>query len=191
MDQENGDGSRPVPKLCLTRQGRAHEDNRIQNPTLVAGRVRANDIVIHGDFSVSREHCRFDYDATTGQVTVADLASCNGTYVNGVLIGKAPVVLRPGDKVLVGATVITYGQEYPASGEHTVLPSHLPRAPWPPKEDEEKLVRFVGQVCHCGRCGSVFTVAGCGSGSKVGCRHCRAVWRTPKNGPREGTAASG
>jgi pSer/pThr/pTyr-binding forkhead associated (FHA) protein len=48
---------------------------------------------------VSREHCRILME--DGYLTVEDLDSVNGTYVNGVAISSRSV-LRPGDRLKVG-----------------------------------------------------------------------------------------
>ncbi len=71
-----------------------------------------------GAEEVSRHHCVIEVDPP--QVRVRDLGSLNGTYVNGVLIGRRPVHLSPeesdpaslpafpvrdGDEIRVGDTV--------------------------------------------------------------------------------------
>jgi pSer/pThr/pTyr-binding forkhead associated (FHA) protein len=68
---------------------------------------------------VSRHHCVIEVDPP--QVRVRDLGSLNGTFVNGVLIGRRPVHLSPeesdpaslpafpvrdGDEIRVGDTVL-------------------------------------------------------------------------------------
>jgi hypothetical protein len=63
----------------------------------VAG--RADDVEIFlGDVTVSRHHARFDVD--DGGLSVEDLGSTNGTYVNMERRDRAP--LAPGDEVIIG-----------------------------------------------------------------------------------------
>ncbi|MFA7266722.1 MAG: FHA domain-containing protein [Candidatus Nanopelagicales bacterium] len=68
------------------------------------GRGEGNDVVITGDARASREHAVLTKDGTIWQI--ADRKSMNGTYVNSVRISK-PVHLSEGDRIHVGATVLT------------------------------------------------------------------------------------
>lgn len=77
------------------------------------------------DSMVSRKHARFRVDG--GVVSVEDLGSANGTFVNGQKIRKA-VELSAGDRVLIGATilkltvaVVTAGTEPTIEVAETVL----------------------------------------------------------------------
>jgi predicted component of type VI protein secretion system len=53
-----------------------------------------------GDRFASRLHCQID--VVDGRVTVRDIGSANGTYVNGERIDQA--VVSPGDLLTVGAS---------------------------------------------------------------------------------------
>lgn len=68
------------------------------------GRASASDIVIP-DEELSRSHAMFERSAA-GELTVLDLASANGTLVNGENIGLEARTLRSGDRIEVGATLI-------------------------------------------------------------------------------------
>ena len=68
---------------------------------VVVGRSRPADVMVP-DRSLSREHARFLLEE--GRVTVEDLASTNGTFVNGARVER--VVLLAGDEVLLGATIV-------------------------------------------------------------------------------------
>ncbi len=60
---------------------------------------RADDVVIFlGDVTVSRHHCRFTVDDEG--LSVEDLGSTNGTYVNMACLDRAS--LSPGDEVIIG-----------------------------------------------------------------------------------------
>jgi pSer/pThr/pTyr-binding forkhead associated (FHA) protein len=61
------------------------------------GRAQAADFIVDAAL-VSRVHCRFTLDAAG--LGVEDLASTNGTWVNGRKVEKAP--LTDGDTVKVG-----------------------------------------------------------------------------------------
>lgn len=70
--------------------------------TAVLGRsVSQCNIVVEGDPSVSKQHCRFY--AQNGVCYVEDLNSHNHTFLNGIML-TAPAMLSAGDIVQVGMT---------------------------------------------------------------------------------------
>ena len=68
------------------------------------GRSSSNDIKIP-DEELSRNHCLFEVAGEDG-IRVTDLASANGTIVNGSELGNDPALLKVGDVIEVGATVV-------------------------------------------------------------------------------------
>jgi pSer/pThr/pTyr-binding forkhead associated (FHA) protein len=75
----------------------------LSGPELTIGRAGGCHIALPNDTFASTLHARvFERN---GAVYVEDLGSTNGTYVNGNRLA-APVVLRPGDRVQVGTTVL-------------------------------------------------------------------------------------
>ncbi|MFP4057386.1 MAG: FHA domain-containing protein [Candidatus Brocadiia bacterium] len=92
------------------------EESRVlesEETPLTIGRSSANAVRITDDQS-SRQHCRIARGE--GGHTLTDLASRNGTYLNGQLVDESP--LRHGDQIRIGTTVITFQlpdqQEAPA-----------------------------------------------------------------------------
>lgn len=79
--------------------------------TLRLGRSSSNDIHVP-DEELSRNHCLFERIGETG-IRVTDLASANGTMVNGEPIGSDPVDLKEGDVIEVGTTIIAVGDPKP------------------------------------------------------------------------------
>ena len=75
------------------------------------GRSSSNDIHIP-DEELSRNHCLFEQVGETG-IRVTDLASANGTLVNGVPLGGDPAELKLGDLIEVGKTVISVVGDQP------------------------------------------------------------------------------
>jgi pSer/pThr/pTyr-binding forkhead associated (FHA) protein len=70
------DGGLQHKQFALTQRGR-----------YVVGRAEDCDICLFGDLpGVSRHHCVLSVETPT--VSVRDLGSCNGTFVNGELIGR-------------------------------------------------------------------------------------------------------
>jgi len=69
----------------------------IDRPTLAIGRGPECDIFLN-DFTVSRSHAVLEMAGT--EVSVRDVGSLNGTYVNGVRVDKAQ--LSGGDVLQIG-----------------------------------------------------------------------------------------
>jgi hypothetical protein len=68
---------------------------------IVAGRGSQLDLVLAED-KVSRQHAKFS--TRGGVLTVADLGSTNGTFVNGTRVSEAR--LNQGDRVLIGTSLM-------------------------------------------------------------------------------------
>lgn len=65
------------------------------------GRASSNDLAL-SDEELSRNHCLIDFAAEN--IRILDLASANGTYVNGESIGTKPFILQGGDVIEIGTT---------------------------------------------------------------------------------------
>ncbi len=63
------------------------------------------DLTLAGESSVSRQHASLTRDGDT--ITLTDLGSTNGTYLNGTKI-TTPSVLKPGDTIQFGAVAYRY-----------------------------------------------------------------------------------
>lgn len=86
------------------------------------GRSSSNDVHIP-DEELSRNHCLFEPDGDAG-IRVTDLASANGTLVNGEALGAAPRVLVPGDRIEVGfSTIMVVAEDAPAKAESAKVAS--------------------------------------------------------------------
>ena len=93
-------------RLVVERKGRPTRSIAIRSSVACIGRAHGNDIRIPSS-EVSRKHC--ELREKDGLVTIEDLESINGTYLNDDLITGVAVV-RPGDRVEVGP--ITFVVEY-------------------------------------------------------------------------------
>jgi pSer/pThr/pTyr-binding forkhead associated (FHA) protein len=69
---------------------------------VVVGRSSELDMVLIEDM-VSRKHAKISVGG--GHVTIADLGSTNGTFVNGERV-KRPLRLREGDRILIGNSIL-------------------------------------------------------------------------------------
>lgn len=98
--------------LVVLSGPRAGEMFELGEDELVLGRDRESVDVWFGNPSVSRHHARVG-PGRGGELTVADLDSSNGTFVNGDEVGRE-VELEEGDKVRLGTKTVlkfTYQDE--------------------------------------------------------------------------------
>lgn len=95
-------------KELFLRLDSGDEKGRIYKVTAMGmrlGRSSSNDIHVP-DEELSRNHCLFELSAT-GELRITDLASANGTMVNGEKIGAETKTLKEGDIIEVGNTMLT------------------------------------------------------------------------------------
>ncbi len=89
---------------------------RLRSAETIIGREKGCDLRIPSA-EVSRRHCLLSY--ANGRLTVEDLDSSNGTYVNEVRVqGRTPV--QAGDRLQIGP--ITFTVDYPAAPKISALP---------------------------------------------------------------------
>ena len=77
---------------------------KVGNGTIRLGRSSTNDIHVP-DEQLSRNHCIFEASANGG-ISVTDLASANGTFVNGEMLGQDSLLLKEGDVVTAGSIAL-------------------------------------------------------------------------------------
>ncbi|HCR13461.1 MAG TPA: FHA domain-containing protein [Solidesulfovibrio sp.] len=125
---------RPLAALTLTVRdpsGRVRQVPLAQGE-LTLGRDAANGLPLDpADSSASRRHASLAVDGAT--LTVTDLGSTNGVFVNAVRVDRA--VLAPGDEVRVGRTVLVVE----AAGA-------TPMPPPEPPSQREKALRGLGRA---------------------------------------------
>ena len=92
------------PELLVKNGELAGRRYAVGEGGLRLGRSSSNDVHLN-DGELSRNHCLFEVVGETG-LRVTDLASANGTYLNGRQLGSEPAELHPGDRIEVGATVV-------------------------------------------------------------------------------------
>lgn len=85
--------------------GAAGREFALDRPVLTIGRRADQDIVLN-DPSISRAHARIE--VTAEGVSIADLDSTNGTFVNGHPVRTERAALRPGDRIQVGIVLLEY-----------------------------------------------------------------------------------
>lgn len=93
-----------MPKLAIANGALAGKVFEIGKKGVRVGRASSNDIHVP-DEELSRNHCLFEKVGFCS-LRVTDLASANGTFVNGVVLGGEPVTLKVGDVVEAGRLVL-------------------------------------------------------------------------------------
>jgi pSer/pThr/pTyr-binding forkhead associated (FHA) protein len=88
--------------LVMFKPNGQRKDFPLLNPRTILGRAESCDLRIPL-LSVSRRHC--ELGVGDEGLTVRDLASSNGTYVNNERVNEAE--LNPGDRLVVGPVVFT------------------------------------------------------------------------------------
>lgn len=114
--------STQADSVCIIRSGdMAGRSFLLDRPTIIVGRGAESDIIIV-DPSLSRRHAQFTRKVDGDYVQ--DLASSNGSQVNGVRL-NAPHRLRQGDKITLGDVLL----EYTLLPEAQTTPMPLSEAP--------------------------------------------------------------
>jgi ABC-2 type transport system ATP-binding protein len=130
-----------VPTLALVSGPRAGLRVAVGGQLVVGRDPATADLVLEGDTDVSRRHAALS--PAGGGVTVQDLGSTNGTFVNGQRITTA-VALANGDRVQIGDTVI----EVTISAPYVVAPAQgaRPAAARPASGAASNSIEVVGLV---------------------------------------------
>jgi hypothetical protein len=106
-------------RLVIEQGERAGQVVALAQPTLLIGRGQDSDLVLL-EADVSREHARLQHGSQGW--TLVDLGTTNGTFVNGRrLPPEDPYLLRPGDRITIGSSVLAVqesaaARQVPAGG---------------------------------------------------------------------------
>ena len=87
--------------LVVTFGTNVIESRRIDKDKITIGRDDTNDIVLNNP-TISREHSEINF--SDGIISIKDLGSANGTFINNVKMDEA--VLDIGDEIIVGKYMI-------------------------------------------------------------------------------------
>lgn len=87
------------------------------------GRSSSCEISIQ-DPALSRNHCLFEI--RDDALWVTDLASANGTFVNGDMLGADSCRLKPGDRVSIGETLLVVGDADSRPDAAAIAPESVP-----------------------------------------------------------------
>lgn len=98
---EKASQTKVLGRLRICNGGFEGMDYDIVREETLIGRNPTTDITLL-DEGISREHALILWDSDTGEFTIEDLQSTNGTKVNGKRVRSA--ALSDGDEILVGHT---------------------------------------------------------------------------------------
>lgn len=112
--QSNPSAFVPPPGACFILNGK--DTLKLDKAFVHIGRHSNNDIVIQ-DPMVSRDHLQLR--AQRGRYLLFDLSSTGGTTINGQKVHNA--ILKPGDVVRIGQTILIYNQDLPESTTKTIV----------------------------------------------------------------------
>ncbi|MFN4005518.1 MAG: FHA domain-containing protein [Hylemonella sp.] len=117
-----------MPKMIISIDGVVIKEVQLTKERTTLGRRPYNDVVID-NLAVSGEHAAVQM--TGGEVTLEDLNSTNGTYVNGKAIKKQ--LLQNGDTIEIGKYKIKFISEAAPAYDKTMVfrPGQTPPAPEP------------------------------------------------------------
>ena len=113
--------TREVWRLIIRSSDEGLHEHILQPGQTTLGRGEENDIVLL-DNAASIQHAKFDYNHLTFVVTLQDLGSTNGTFINGKRI-HTPIILQHDDQVRVGRSLISinYSKFLSSRKQHTPL----------------------------------------------------------------------
>lgn len=106
------------PELLIETGEMSGKRFKVGDAGLRLGRSSSNDIKVP-DAALSRNHCLFEASGASS-VRITDLASANGTIVNGEQLGSEAVELKPGDIIEIGDLRI---KVVPAEGDVPPAPA--------------------------------------------------------------------
>lgn len=120
-------------RITISKSGDPPTTTSFDKREITIGRTPSNDVRIP-EPGVSSSHARVLY--TDGSLTLIDLSSTNGTFVNGNRV-QGPHMVQPGDEVYVCSYKIGFeieGAEVPAgpTGAYASVPPELPPQSAPP-----------------------------------------------------------
>lgn len=130
-----------MPKIIVMMDGIVIKEVELTKERTALGRRPYNDVVIE-NLAVSGEHAAFHLDAHG--VTVEDLNSTNGTFVNGRAVKKQ--ILRHGDMLEVGKYKIRFESLAGVDFEKTTavnIRKDVPVAPTEPVPDLAGVIKVL------------------------------------------------
>lgn len=96
------------PVLTIIKGPQTGNTFELEGALTTVGRDPANSIFLN-DMTVSRSHAKIKHDASG--VSIEDLGSLNGTWVDGAIVSNAP--LHDGSSIQIGTFTLIYHESQP------------------------------------------------------------------------------
>ena len=99
------------PTLTIVKGPQVGQTFELDQAEITLGRDPKNSVFLN-DMTVSRRHAKMDLtNVSAGLVTIEDLRSLNGTWVDGAIVNGAP--LHDGSSVQIGTFTLIYHESTP------------------------------------------------------------------------------
>jgi pSer/pThr/pTyr-binding forkhead associated (FHA) protein len=152
-----------MPKMIVSIDEVVIKEVQLTKDKTTLGRRPYNDIVID-NLAVSGEHAILQMNG--GEVTLEDLNSTNGTYLNGKAVKKQ--VLQNGDSIEIGKYKIKFvGDGAAENFDKTMVVKARPAAPPPPPRAAAPVVSGGDSMGMGGVSASIKVLSGAASGREV------------------------
>jgi Mg-chelatase subunit ChlD/pSer/pThr/pTyr-binding forkhead associated (FHA) protein len=94
-----------LASLEITTGALAGQSVSMSTPTFTMGAVDGNSLILPGDSTISAHHARLLWESSI--LKIEDTNSTNGTFVNGSRLSAGRQLLKPGDEIRMGQTLLT------------------------------------------------------------------------------------
>jgi hypothetical protein len=98
----------PFARIQVTNGDLAGQSIPVITTNFSIGAATSNNLVLSGDLTISSEHIRLLWDNSI--LKIEDRNSTNGTYVNAQRLAPGRHLLKPGDEVRIGRTILVVGR---------------------------------------------------------------------------------
>ena len=100
----NASASGPFARLLVKNGGLAGQTIPVTATNFTIGAVRGNNLLLPGDTTISGQHARLHWE--NSMLHIEDNNSTNGTYLNRLRLSPGRHLLKPGDEIGMGQTII-------------------------------------------------------------------------------------
>ena len=100
----NAPASGPFARLIVKNGTLAGQAIPVTASNFTIGAVQGNNLLLPGDPTISGQHARFHWE--NSMLHIEDNNSTNGTYLNRLRLSPGRHLLKPGDEIGIGQTII-------------------------------------------------------------------------------------
>jgi Mg-chelatase subunit ChlD len=100
--------SGPFARIQIINGDLAGQNIPVITTNFSIGAATSNNLVLSGDLTISSEHIRLLWENSI--LKIEDRNSTNGTYVNAQRLAPGRHLLKPGDEIRIGRTILVVGR---------------------------------------------------------------------------------